>query len=125
MKKLSLILTLICGLFVSSAVKGQSTSDYFPGKWTITVVGTPNGDTKVNFIFERKDGKLSGIVQDTTGVQISQVTQIVEQGKTLTAAFSAQGYDVTMTLEPVDADHVKGNVLGMFEAKGFRVKESE
>ena len=38
--------------------------------------------------------------------------------------FTAQNYDVSLTLEPIDDDHIKGNLLGMFDAKGIRVKES-
>lgn len=88
-------------------------------------MGTPNGDAKMDFVFERKDGKLVGAVQDSTGKELSKITQIDEKDKSITAAFNIQSYDVTLTLDPVDDDHVKGSLMGMFDAKGIRKKESK
>jgi hypothetical protein len=137
MKKLSLLLALVTGLFLSVNVNAQTTpapatsaastagapADYYPGKWKVTVFGTPNGDAKMTFVFERKDGKLVGSVRDSTDKELSKITQIDEKDKTITAAFTIQSYDVTLTLDPVDADDVKGSLMGMFDAKGVRVKE--
>jgi hypothetical protein len=97
--------------------------DYFVGKWNILVTGTPNGDSKMTFLLERKNGKLTGAVQDSTGKEITKITQIDEKDKSITAAFTVQSYDVTITLEPVDDDHVKGSLMDMFDAKGTRVKK--
>src|SRR5579863_6820620 len=136
MKKHHLIFTLILALFVSVNVKAQTaatttttatatTTDYFPGKWNVVIIGTPGGDAKMTFALERKDGKLSGAVQDTTGKELTKITSIDEKDKTITAAFTIQSYDVTLTLEPIDDDHVKGSLMGMFDAKGVRVKENK
>ena len=130
MKKLSLIFIVAAGLFLSLNVKAQTaaaiTTDYFPGKWKVTIFGTPNGDASMNFVFERKDGKLMGTVQaDSTAKDPIKITQIDEKDKTITAAFMIQSYDVTLVLEPVDDDHVKGSLMGMFNAKGIRVKENK
>ncbi|HMF72255.1 MAG TPA: hypothetical protein VK616_12335 [Flavitalea sp.] len=125
MKKLSLLFTVVAGLLISFNVKAQTNADYFPGKWNITVMGTPGGDSKMTFVLDRKDGKLGGVVQDSTGKETSKITSIVEKDKTITAAFTLQAYDLTMTLDPIDDDHVKGSLMGMFDAKGVRVKESK
>jgi hypothetical protein len=125
MKKQSLILTIVVALFLSLNAKAQATTDYYPGKWNVTVMGTPNGDAKMTFVLERKDGKLTGAVQDTTGKEMTKITQIDEKDKTITAAFTIQSYDVTLTLDPVDDDHVKGSLMGMFDAKGIRVKDTK
>lgn len=124
MKKLSFILTVVIGLFFGLNAKAQ-TADYFPGKWNVVIMGTPNGDAKMTFVLERKDGKLTGAVQDTTGKELTKITSIDEKDKTIAAAFTIQSYDVTLTLEPVDDDHVKGSLMGMFDAKGARVKENK
>lgn len=124
MKKLSLIFTVVLGMFFAISAKAQTT-DYFVGKWLVTVMGTPQGDAKMTFVLARKDGKLTGAVQDSTGKVLSQITSIEEKEKTITAAFTAESYDVTITLEPIDDDHVKGSLLGMFDAKGIRVKEGK
>ena len=131
MKKITLILTLIMGLFLSINVQAQTTTaqvqtttDFYPGKWNVIVYGTPNGDVKLNFILERKDGKIAGVIQDTTGKELSKITQVDEKDKTITAYFNLMNYDLTLTLDPVDDDHVKGNLMGMFDAKGARIKDT-
>jgi hypothetical protein len=125
MKKLSLIFTVVMGLFMSLTVSAQTKPDYYPGKWNVIIIGTPGGDAKMTFVLERKDGKLGGAVQDSTGKEMTKITSIEEKEKTITAAFTVQSYDVTLTLDPVDDDHVKGSLMGMFDAKGARVKETK
>jgi hypothetical protein len=126
MKKLSFFFTLMLGLFFAANTHAQTTTaDYYPGKWNVIVMGTPQGDAKLTLVLERKDGKLTGAVQDSTGKELSKITSIDEKDKTITAAFTAQSYDVTLTLDPVDDDHVKGSLLGMFNATGVRVKEGK
>jgi len=125
MKKLSLIFTVVVGLLLSSNVKAQTKPDYYPGKWNVLIMGTPNGDSKMTFVLERKDGKLAGAVQDSTGKELTKITSVEEKDKTITAAFTIQSYDVTLTLDPVDDDHVKGSLMGMFDAKGVRIKDGK
>lgn len=141
MKKLNLMIALLACLCLGLAANAQTDTtkkaaadtttakaitiaDYFPGKWNVTIFGTPNGDAKMTFVLARAGGKLGGAVQDTTGKEISKINSVDEQGKNITVAFSAQGYDVTVTLTPVDDDHVSGSLMGMFDAKGVRVKET-
>lgn len=124
MKKLTFIITVAMALFLGLNAKAQTTADYFPGKWNVVIMGTPNGDAKMTFVLERKDGKLGGAVQDSTGKEMTKITSIEEKDKTITAAFTVQSYDVTLTLDPIDDDHVKGSLMGMFDAKGVRVKET-
>lgn len=123
MKKLSILFTLALGLLFSFNAKSQTNDEYFPGKWKVTVFGTPQGDATMIFVIEKKDGKFTGVVQDTTGTEISKISNVEESGKTITVFFTAQGYDLNLPLEPVDADNVKGSLMGMFDAKGVRVKE--
>jgi hypothetical protein len=124
MKKLSLILALIMGVFLSPGAKAQNVADYYPGKWIVAIAGTPNGDVKMTFCFERKDGKLTGTVQDSTGTIKSNITSIEEKYKTITAYYTIMGYDLSLVLAPIDDDHVKGSLLGLFAAQGVRVKQA-
>ncbi|HUS03318.1 MAG TPA: hypothetical protein VMY77_16375 [Chitinophagaceae bacterium] len=39
--------------------------------------------------------------------------------------FTAKGYDLNLLLKKKDDEHVTGNLLGMFEAEGERVKVSK
>ena len=74
-------------------------------------------------LLDRKDGKLTGVVHDSTDKEMTKLTQVDEKDKSVTVYFTAQGYDVNMTLEPVPADGVKGSLMSMFDVKGVRVKE--
>jgi hypothetical protein len=125
MKKSSLILALFLGFFMHQATKAQEVKDYYPGKWLITIFGTPQGDAKLTFVLERKDNKLSGFIQDSLGKQLSPINQFDEKEKTLTMGFNLMNYDLTLTLDPVDDDHIKGSMMGMFDAKGIRIKETK
>jgi hypothetical protein len=60
---------IFLGLFSVLVVVGANaqSKDYYPGKWDMMVYGTPYGDVKLTFVLVRKEGKLSGIVQDSTG----------------------------------------------------------
>lgn len=125
MKKLCLIFTAILVVFLCVNARAQTTTDYFPGKWIVSVTGTPRGDVKMIFILERKDGALTGTVQDTTGKEMTKIISIEEKDKTINAAFNVHSYDLTLLLEPVDDDHIKGSLSEMFEATGVRVKENK
>lgn len=125
MKRLSFILTMAIGLFFSISAMAQTTKDYFVGKWKITVMGTPNGDNTALYVIDRKDGKLVGSLQDSTGKEVTKFTSVEEKDKSVTIAFTAQSYDVSLQLDPVDDDHVKGSMMGMFDVKGIRVKDGK
>ena len=111
--------------FFCYKVDAQATTDYFPGKWKVTVYGTPQGDAAMFFLLDRKDGKLVGTVNDSTDKEMTKLTQVDEKDKDVTLYFTTQGYDVNITLEPVPADSVKGSLMGMFDAKGIRVKQTK
>lgn len=123
MKKFRTILLVSLSLFAAVCAKAQ-TKDYYPGKWDVMVYSTPNGDVKLTFVLERKDGKLGGVVQDSTGKETAKITKVDEKDKTASISFTTQGYDVALTIDPVDDDHAKGNLAG-FDAKGIRKKEKE
>ena len=115
---------IVCMAFYVSA-GAQTNIDYFLGKWNVAILGTPQGDAKVLFKFEKVDGKIQGSVLDSTAKEISKITEIKEKDKTVTGAFTASGYDLTFELTPVDQDNAKGNVMGMFDAKAVRMKEDK
>jgi hypothetical protein len=124
MKKLSLIFAGFFFLSLSIAVKAQSKTgaDYFKGKWNVLLKGTPNGDAKMVFVLENRNDSIAGVVQDTTGAEISRITKAELKENEVTLYFSAQGYDVNLLLTKKDDDHVTGNLMGMFDAEGDRVK---
>ncbi len=124
MKKLNSVLT-VCFLFVLSvAVNGQSKAgaDYFKGKWSVLLKGTPNGDAKMIFVLENKQDSITGIVQDSTGMEIAKITNVELKDAEVTLYFNVQNYDVNLLLKKKDDDHVTGSLMGMFEAEGERLK---
>ena len=123
MKKFKTILLVLLSLFTVVCAEAQ-TKDYYPGKWDVMVYSTPYGDVKLTFVLERKDGKLGGVVQDSTGKETAKIAKVDEKGKEVIIAYTAQGYDVELTIDPVDDEHIKGNLAG-FDAKGIRRKESK
>lgn len=123
MKKTMLFLTAVFMLLIATGVNAQTTTeaDYFAGKWKVTVVGTPDGDAKMTVSLERADGKLSGGILSETNSDMNKFTKIDETEKSVTLYFSANGYDVYLLLEKKGDNHVEGNLLGMFDAKGDRI----
>ena len=124
MKKLT---TLIIGVFalmiISVSAKAQSNTDYFIGKWDILVKGTPQGDVNMKVNFEKKDGKLVGTMVNPDTQKEEPFNKLDTTAKGIIVYFSAQGYDVDMSLEKQDDDHVIGSVMNMLEVTGVRVKK--
>lgn len=129
MKKGSLLLTGILVLVLSLSMRAQTQStpdaDFFTGKWSIVVKGTPNGDAEMIFNLENLESKITGVITDTTGVEISKISGSDLTGTALTLYFNAAGYDISLLLNKKDEDHLTGSMLGMFEAEGIRIKEDQ
>src|SRR2546423_4441301 len=112
MKKLSSIFAGLFFLVLSIHTKAQTqpAKDYFVGKWTVLVEGTPQGDGKMIVVLERKDGKLGGSILPTQAGDAVKISRIEDKEKSVTLYFTSQGYDVNLTLEKKDDDHVTGNL---------------
>ena len=127
MKKFKIIFTGSFFLLLSFVIHAQSKTgaDYFEGKWNILVKGTPNGDSKMIIVLEKKDSTLKGVVQDTTGKEISKIDKIELTEMRTTLYFNAQSYDVNVVMNKKDDNHVTGSLLGMFDVEGDRVKATK
>jgi hypothetical protein len=127
MKKLiqSLGGSFVLLLSLTMHAQSKTGADYFEGTWNILVKGTPGGDAKMFFVLEKKDTSLAGVVQDSTGKEISKMDKVEINGDAATVYFNAQGYDVNVVMNKKDDDHVTGNLMGMFDAEGERVKKSK
>jgi len=89
------------------------------------IKGTPNGDAKMIFVLENKNDSIVGVVQDTTGAEISKISNAELNDTSVTVYFNAQGYDVNVVMNKKDDDHVSGSLMGMFDADGERIKEAK
>ena len=124
MKKLT---TVFAGIFlllitINSNAQSKTGADFFEGKWKVFVKGTPYGDLKRIYVLEKKDNSLTGIVQDSTGKEITKCSKVEVKENEVTLYYQTMGNDVSITLIKQDDDHVTGSVLGMFDAKGERIK---
>jgi len=124
MKKLSSFFAVLFFFILSLNANAQSKTgaDYFAGKWSVLVKGTPSGDAKMIFVLDKKDSTITGVVQDSTGTEIAKITKADLSENMLTVYFTSQGYDVNLEMNKKDEDHVTGSLMGMFDAEGDRVK---
>ena len=123
MNKFKSILAGLFFLIFTSGVKAQlSPVDYFAGKWSLLIKALPQGDTRMFFVLEKKDTTMTGVVQDSTGKDISKIDKVELNGNAVTVYFTAQGYDVNVVMNKKDDDHITGSMMNMFDIEGDRVK---
>src|SRR4030095_297002 len=124
MKKTGSLLAGLMLLLLSVAANAQSKTgaDYFEGKWSVLLKNLPRGDTKMIIVLQKKDTTITGIVQDSTGKEITKIDKVELAETTATVYFNTQGYDVNLVMTKKDEDHITGSLMGMFEAEGERLK---
>ena len=126
MKKVSLILfVFLFGIVIKGFSQTTKPTDFWAGKWEFTVSGTPQGDAKFLTNLIRKDGILTGELSSPAmpASEKIAITKIEEAAEKIVIYFSAQGYDVNLEFNKVDDNNLKGSMMGMFDAKGLRIKE--
>jgi hypothetical protein len=127
MKKANFLSWLLFFLLLSTNMLAQSKpgADYFKGKWSVLIKGTPSGDTRMMVLLENRNDSMAGVVQDTTGVEISKISKVELTDSSATVYFTAQGYDVDLVMKKKDNDHITGSLMSMFDAEGERVKKTQ
>lgn len=126
MKKLSFLFAGLFFLLLSFNANAQTPSkEYFIGKWDVLLEGLPQGDPRMIVSLERKDGKLSGVILDSSNNEVAKISKIDEAEKAVTVYFTASGYDVNLEMNQKDENNITVNLLGMFEGKGVRVKQAK
>jgi hypothetical protein len=125
MKNFSIVLFL---LFFATTIKisaqsAATTPDFYAGKWDISVIGSPKGDVIFATNLVRKDGKLTGEL--VSGEDKRPITKVEESATTLVLYFmSSQAGEINVTLEKVDANNLKGNLMG-YTASAVRIKDAD
>lgn len=125
MKKLCSVFAGLFLLLFTLSLNAQTkpAEDYFVAKWDMLFEGLPQGDPRMIISLQRKDGKLEGSIMDSAQKEIAKISKVDEKDKSITVYFTAQGYDVTLDMTKKDEDNITGSLMGMFEAKGVRMKE--
>jgi hypothetical protein len=124
MKKASFLFGGLFLLLLSTSIHAQSKpgASYFSGKWNVLVKGTPNGDARMIMDLQTKKDSLSGVVRDSTGKEISKISSVELTDTSATVHFIAQEYEVYLVMIKKDDDNITGNLMGMFDAEGKRIK---
>lgn len=126
-KNMKKTIVIFAGLFLlllsfNTNAQTQTGADYFAGKWNILLKGLPSGDTKMFILLDKSDSTMTGSVQDSTGMEISKISNVALTDSSATVYFTAQGYDVNLLMNKKDDDHITGSLMSMFDAEGERVK---
>jgi hypothetical protein len=114
---------LLALLSTSSYAQSKQGMSYFVGKWNVLVKGTPNGDARMIMDLQTKKDSLSGVVRDSTGKEISKISSVELTDTSATVHFTAQEYEVYLVMNKKDDDNIIGNLMGMFDAEGKRIKD--
>ena len=109
---------------ISIASQAQTAgTNYFTGKWNVLIKNLPQGDTRMIVNLEKVDSVWTGAISDSAGKEVSKFSKVEMQDTTVTVYFTAQGYDVFLTLNQKGDDQVTGSMMDMFDAEGDRVRE--
>lgn len=119
--KLSILSAL--GIFcLVNFVFAATDASYFEGKWEVLIKGTPQGDATIPVRFETKDNLTMGYFTEEGSTEEKKMSTVKIEGDALSAAFNISGYDVTLFLKKVDEESAKGDLMGMFDAFGKKLK---
>ncbi|WP_339698977.1 hypothetical protein [Algoriphagus aquimarinus] len=124
MKRKFTILSSLMLLVTMSFAFALSSPDekYFEGKWSVLIKGTPQGDATIPMRFETVDGKTTGYFIEEGANEEKKMSSATIKDDVLNTSFNISGYDVTLLLTKVDDDNAKGDLMGMFDVEGKRVK---
>lgn len=115
-----LIVSLILAISVTAQEKPGA--DFYAGKWKVLLTGTPYGDLNRVYILEKKESGLGGQVLDASGKEIAKFTKVELKDGKLEVYYQSLGNDVKVSFSRKDDDHIEGQMLDYFTAKGERIK---
>lgn len=95
---------------------------YYEGKWEVLIKDTPQGSATIPMRFETIDEVTSGYFTEEGVAEEKKMSSVKITEDALYAAFNISGYDVTLNLKKVDEETAKGDLMGMFDAIGTKVK---
>ena len=124
MKKVNLFLVIfLLGICVKGFSQTTAPTDFFAGKWAISVTGSPRGDVKFLTDLVRKDGKLTGtLVEAGDPTEKRPITKVEESATKLVIYFeSSQAGEISVNLAKVDDDNLKGTLMS-YDATAKRLK---
>lgn len=126
-KKINAIIMIVMALVfvaIESNAQDQNLEQFYLGKWKVTAFGLPQGDIEMLVTFEKKDGKMCGNISTVEDNADTMAFTKVELDKgSITAYYTAQGYDVYFVLEQDEGGQVKGSMMDMFDMEGEKIEK--
>lgn len=124
MKKTSIFLIVFFfGIIINGFSQTSTTSDFFVGKWEITILGTSSGDSNIKLELKLVEAKL---VAELIGAKDGdfKIEEVWQEADKLMIDFSVSGMAPRLELEKVDSNNLKGSLMsGRFDAKAIRMKQ--
>lgn len=123
MQKVCLVwVTLWLSVFINGCAQRTQRTNFFTGKWAITVAQTPD----VNFVTDlvRKKGRLTGELTDARNPANPKlpITRVEEKGNSVSIYYrSVEGKEQAIDLSRVDDDNLKGTMY-TFDASAKRIR---
>lgn len=127
MKQVSIFFAvLLFGITFQGFSQTTKPSDFFAGKWEISLSGTPAGDIKWGTNLVRKEGKLTGELADLSDdTKPKRVINKIDENVDEIVIFftSSQGDEIPLALSKVDSNNLKGTLMDSFPASAKRLKD--
>lgn len=106
-------------LFVNNPAMAKN-KDFFVGKWSVVIKGTPLGDSKLTVVLSRKSGKLQGYIINKDGEK-SDIEKIEVKGQIVIIYFTFNHFDVDLTMQKKDENHFIGKLKERYDSEGVRL----
>jgi len=122
MKRIYTLLFLVSLTFVGFA-SGTET-DYFIGKWNVTIKGTPGGDSKLVVDLKQEDYKLTGTVTSEKDGEVEiKEAELTDDG--MVVSFKSGWFSVELLMKEKDANHCSCKLAGRYDGKSTRVNATD
>lgn len=122
MKKAFLILAGFILLISKISMAQEETSDFFLGKWNVTISGLPNGEAKFVLKVEKTETGLTAYIIGGEG-KTQKVDRVETKPNSITIYWVAEGYDVFLIITKKEDGKVEGDLLNMFTAEVKKIEE--
>jgi hypothetical protein len=127
MKKSGLLITGIFLFIFSAGMNAQTKTgyDFFAGKWNIIIRSAPQGDVKMVINFEKINEVVSSSIKDSTEKELYKVTNTAIDKDQAVITFTGSQGDVPLTLRKKDETSIEGDIMGMFQVEGRRLRKNK
>ena len=115
-------LIILMLLLTTSMLNAQTkNTDYFVGKWSVEIKGTPGGDSKMIVKLIKKDGKLEGTVL-REDKDPEEIKKIEETENLLKIYFKHGWFTVSLQMDKTDEKHCSAKLMDKYKGTCERMR---